>query len=132
MSVWAKTILQTGTTFISRDGKTGMDSMKMANASNGCKVTLPGCFCSTFPHNVTFLHCVCLKYVTFLHCVCLKYMLKLLAEMGKEASPVEEEHNGCGEEEDGECKQCQAKKCITGCAQTFRFGIVMKELIMTR
>ena len=36
--------------------------------------------------------------------------------MGKEASPVE---HGC-EGEDGECKECQAKKCITGCAQTFR------------
>ena len=42
-------------------------------------------------------------------------------DMGKEASPVVD--HGC-EEEDGECKQCQAKKCITGCAQTFRFGIV--------
>ena len=59
-------------------------------------------------------------------------MLKLLAEMGKEASPVEEEeHKGCGEEEDGECKQCQAKKCITGCAQTFRFGIFKMVLIIT-
>ena len=55
---------------------------------------------------------------------------ELLAEMGKEASPVAE--HGCGEEEDGECKHCQAKKCITGCAQTFRFGIVVIVLLMTR
>jgi len=42
--------------------------------------------------------------------------------MGKEASPVdcsEPLHNNCEEEEE-DCKQCQAKKCLTGCAQTFR------------
>ena len=38
--VWAKAILQTGTTFTSRDGKRGKTGMKMANASTGCKVTL--------------------------------------------------------------------------------------------
>ena len=55
-----------------------------------------------------------------------KQVFKVFAEMGKEASPAVD--HGC-EEEDGECKHCQAKKCITGCAQTFRF--VVMHIIMT-
>ena len=43
-------------------------------------------------------------------------------DMGKEASPLEpgSEQSDRHQEEEEDCKECQAKKCITGCAQTFR------------
>ena len=53
--------------------------------------------------------------------------------MGKEASPVdcsEPLHNNCEEEEE-DCKQCQAKKCLTGCAQTFRLFCMIWMVVMT-
>jgi len=42
--------------------------------------------------------------------------------MGKEASPLEpgSEQSDQHQEEEEDCKECQAKRCITGCAQTFR------------
>ena len=42
--------------------------------------------------------------------------------MGKEASPLEagSEQSDRHQEEEEDCKECQAKRCITGCAQTFR------------